>query len=238
MPDARPTPPGPPTGNLILDRLPAAELARLRPQLEAVPLAAGDQLMRPHGPIRWVYFPTRGVCSQIVRTDSGMAVEVMLIGREEMIGTPVFLGQDDSPAEVLVKVPGAALRMEAVAFRRALARPDLDRLVRGYVAAVLGSLGRIAACNLVHSVEQRLSRWLLMTADRVGGGSVALTQESLAELLGVQRPTVSLAARTLQEAGLIAYRRGTIRVTDRPGLEAASCECYAAIKSLYDEHVR
>jgi CRP-like cAMP-binding protein len=152
-----------------------------------------------------------------------------------MIGIPLVLGSDTWDNRAFVQVPGEALRMKASVFKRLLKRsPKLNALLLRYTLALLNQIAQSAACNRAHSVDERCARWLLMTHDRVKKDSFPLTQEFLAQMLGVHRPTVSIAARMLQKAGLIQYVRGTITITDRKALEVASCDCYRSINKEYE----
>ncbi|TMQ33061.1 MAG: Crp/Fnr family transcriptional regulator [Planctomycetota bacterium] len=230
---AKSTPPNQ-TENRLLDRLPD-ESKRLLPSWETIPLPQGYVLSKQDGPMSHVYFPTGGVCSVVSISERGKIIETATVGNEGMIGLPVLLGLDFSPITAISQVAGEALRMPAASFLEAM-RPGgaLDRLLRRYIAFVLRYLQQTIACNALHSVEERMCRWLLMTHDRVGQEEFILTQEFLAEMLGVRRQSVTVVAGTLQRAGLIAYRRGAMRIIDREGLEAASCECYEIAKTYYE----
>ena len=223
------------SANRLLDRLPAAEFQRLLPSLETISLPQGYELCNQDDPMSHVYFPTSGVCSVISATDEGRVVEAATIGNEGMIGIPVMLGLDFSPSRAISQVSGAALRMPASAFVKALepAGP-LDTIMRKYIAFSLRYAYQTVACNALHSVEERMCRWLLMTHDRVGKDDFVLTQEFLAEMLGVRRQSVSVVAGILQAAGFITYRRGVMNIVNREGLEAGSCECYESTTWYYE----
>jgi CRP-like cAMP-binding protein len=223
------------TGNRVLDLLPADESSCLLSSSQAVSLPHGQEVYRPDGPMPHVYFPTTGVFGVVILLEEGKLLEGTTVGNEGMVGLPVFLGGDVHPFTVVAQVPGEALQVPAGTFLQA-ARPGgtLDRLLRRYTLYRLRCANQTGACNTLHSVEERMSRWLLMAHDRAGKDEFLLTHEFLAELLGVRRQTVSIIAGTLQRAGLITYRRGILRVLDREGLEAASCECYQVLKQLYD----
>ena len=226
----------PPSGNRLLDALPRAEYERIRPHLEGVPVAARQVVSEADGPIPHVYFPTGGVISLVSFMDRGAAVEIATIGREGLVGLPVFLGAASMPQRAFGQVPGFAFRMEARAFRAEVARNDaLVPLLNRYTQAMFVQVAQTAACNRVHPVEARCARWLLQTHDRVGEDVYTLTQEFLAQMLGVQRPSVNASARTLQEAGLIRYVRGRITIVDRAGLESASCACYGIIQREFGQ---
>jgi CRP-like cAMP-binding protein len=165
----------------------------------------------------------------------GLAVEVGTIGNEGMVGTPVLLGADLSPTRAFAQVPGEALRMRTVLFKEEMQNGGpLPDLVRRYTQAMVNQISQSVACNHLHSVGQRMCRWLLMTHDWVGADEFPLTHEFLAQMLGVRRPSVSVVAGILQKAGLIRYHRGRITVLDRKGLEAASCECYEVVRKESD----
>jgi len=221
--------------NRLLRLLPAAEYARLLPSLETVPLALRQVLYEQNAPIPHVYFPQHGVLSVVKVMTDGDAVEVATMGSEGMAGLPVFLG-GVSPAETFVQIAGEAKRMSAAAFREAASPGSpLHAVLQCYTEALFSQLMQSVACNRLHSVQQRCARWLLMTHDRVGGADeFPLTQQFLSFMLGVRRAGVTVAASTLQEAGLIRYSRGKITVLDRAGLEAASCECYRTVRADFD----
>jgi CRP-like cAMP-binding protein len=179
------------------------------------------------------------VLSSVIASAEGGVVEAATIGNEGMVGIPALLGLDFTTAAVTSQVPGESLRIPTPSFVQALKQGGpLDMLLRRYIAFSLRSAYQAVACNALHAAEERMSRWLLTTQDRVGQREFSLTQEFLAEMLGVRRQTVQVVAGTLQTAGLITYRRGLIQVLDREGLEAASCECYETTKTLYDRIVQ
>lgn len=233
-PAAPVAPVAPAERNRLLRALPAAEYDALLPDLHAVTPAHGAVLFEARARIAHVYFPQGCVVSLLVEAGDGPAVEVGLVGNEGMVGLSVFLGGRTATTRAVLQVPDGAWRMSAAAFLRALARgPALRRLMQAYARTLLGQVAQGAACNQRHAVAQRCARWVLMAHDRVGGDRFLLTQEFLGQMLGVQRPTVSLAARSLQTLGVIRYSRGRVTVTDRAGLEAASCGCYAVIEADY-----
>jgi CRP-like cAMP-binding protein len=227
------------SGNRLLDRLPKEEYQRLLPLWEAVSLPHGQEFYRQNGPMSHVYFPTGGVCSVVSVTDDGKLVEAATVGNEGMIGVSVILGLDFSPTRVISQVAGQGLRIDTSSFLRVLQPGSaLEGLLRRYIAFSLRYAHQTVACNAVHSVEERMCRWLLMSHDRVGDEEFMLTQEFLAEMLGSRRQTVTVIAGTLQRAGLIRYRRGVMHIINREGLEAASCECYEISKSYYERIVK
>jgi CRP-like cAMP-binding protein len=224
-----------PTPNLFLAGLPPASLQALRPQLKRITLPIRRILIEPDELIRTVYFPETGVLSVVAGLSDGSAVEVNPVGYEGMVGWVVYLGAASLPFQVVTLIPGTFLRMPAEAFvaRVALDRALLDRL-HLYTQVLLNVRAHSAACHRLHPVESRLARWLLKTHDRVNGDTFPLTQESLALMLGVARPSVTVGALALQRAGFIEYRRGRIRILDRPGLESAACECYMIVRREFD----
>ena len=223
-----------PVGNNLLASLPKEEYKRLLPQLETVPLSLKQPLYRLNEPIEYVYFPNSGVVSVVSLLKDGRIVEVATVGNEGMIGTPILLGVDRILAETFVQIPGDGLRMKVDVFRREvpLGSP-LHSLLLRYTQALMNHLMQSVVCNQMHSVEQRCCRWLLLTQDRVESDEFPMTQEFLSQMLGVRRASVSVVAATLQRAGLIRYHRGKIKVLDRQGLEAGSCECYQVVKQEY-----
>lgn len=221
--------------NKLLAKLPREELEAISPELEPVQLELKQVLHSPFEPIEHVFFITRGVGSLVNEPETGDIIELATIGPEGMIGFPVLLGTDSVPSRALVQIPGAGLRMAAADLQRALPRtPALHKLLLRYTMALLNQIAQGTACNRLHEVQERCARWLLQTHDRVDGDSFPMTQEFLSQMLGVHRPTVSVAAAMLQKAGLIDYMRGQITVVDRKGLEAASCTCYRIIREEYD----
>jgi CRP-like cAMP-binding protein len=219
--------------NWLLAALPPAEYGRIAARLEPVPLPLRTVLIEPNEPITHVYFPTAGVISMVSPMPDGV-VEVGTVGREGMAGVPILLHAEATSTRAFVQVAGGAQRIAADDLRAAVREsPVLERLLFRYVQALFGQVAQTAACNRLHTLEERCARWLLMTADRVDGPTLELTQQFLAEMLGTHRPAVTLAAGALQKAGLIQYSRGKVTVVDRAGLEAASCGCYAVIRDGY-----
>lgn len=174
--------------------------------------------------------------SLVIEMQNGGTVEVGTVGNEGMVGTPVFLGAERSPTKAFCQVPGECSRMPTAAFKKELAEADgiLRQLISRYAQAMINQISQSVACNHLHSVEERTCRWLLMTHDRVGSDDFLLTQEFLAQMLGVRRSSVTVAAGLLEKAGLITYKRGRITVLDRERLEQASCECYQVVRREYD----
>ena len=221
--------------NRLLAALPEQSYERLSPHLEPVELAHGQIIWKPGEPIRSVYFPRTCVLSALVVLEEDAPVEAATIGREGMLGVPVVLGATNSNLKVPAQVPGEAARMDAKRFAQALEEePSMRSLFLRYAQALQEQTSQSVACNRRHSLEERCARWLLMTHDRVGSDRFMLTHDYLAQMLGVRRAGVTVAAGMLQKAGFIKYSRGVVNVLDRKGLEDASCECFAVISARYD----
>ena len=215
--------------NRLLRALPGEEIERMLSSLEPVPLTSGMPIYGPNEPITHVYFPTNGIVSMTSDMREG-TVEVGTVGREGMTGLPLVLRATTMPTRAFVQVPGHAYRMRAEDLVAAMSRsPRFEWLLYRYALALFDQAAQHAACNRLHALEERCARWLLMTHDRVDGDVLLLKQQFLAEMLGVHRPAVTLAAGALQRAGVIRYTRGKVTVLDRAALENASCECYAII---------
>jgi CRP-like cAMP-binding protein len=225
-----------PGENRLLALLPPAEQRRLFDNLERVSLTSKEVLARPGEPYASVLFPLAGVVSVLVPMGEEPPVEGGIIGFEGMVGLPVALGNSIGPHEVVCQVADGGWQMAADRFKGLLPEcPELQGALQRYVLTFMNQAARSSACNRMHEVNQRLARWLLMVHDRVAGDELALTQEFLSEMLGVRRPSVSLAASTLQHAGLITYRWGRITVLNREGLEEAACEDYRQTVSEYEQ---
>lgn len=222
-------------GNRLLDSLPPDFRARFMPRLTRIPLVVKQVAYEANQPIPAVYFPISGVVSLVTVSDEGVSIEVATVGNEGMVGIPLLLGAESTPGRAFVQIPGEALRMEAAEFRAQLQQDGLlrDHLGR-YTQSLFNQIAQSAACNRLHSIDERCARWLLMTHDRVSSDQYPLTQEFLAQMLGVRRASVNAAASILQRAGYIRYSRGTITIVDRERLESASCECYRIIRDEYD----
>ena len=215
--------------NRLLSVLPTEEIERLLPSLESVPLPSGMPIYEPNTRITHVYFPISGIVSMTSDMREG-TVEVGTVGREGMTGLPLILRATTMPTRAFVQVPGHAYRMQAKDLIAAMGEsPRFERLLYRYALALFDQSAQHAACNRLHALEERCARWLLMTHDRVDGDVLPLKQQFLAEMLGVHRPAVTLAAGALQKAGVIRYTRGKVTVLDRAALENASCECYRII---------
>jgi CRP-like cAMP-binding protein len=225
----------PPPANHLLAALPEEDYARLAPTLRNTPLKLKRFLQKPGEAIDQVYFPGGGFVSVVTVLKDGSMVEVVTIGREGMVGVSAAVLNDlPSPAAAMVQAEtDVCYTMSVEAFRRELDRRGaLYELVTLYGQALVGFMMQSTACNAVHSIEQRLCRWLLLAHDRIGKDDFPLTQELAATMLGTSRPTVTVVAGTLQKAGLIRYRRGHVTIVNRQNLEAASCECYQTATDL------
>lgn len=225
-----------PTGNHLLDRLPAAELAPLLDAAAHVSFAAREEV----DGLRWenqpVYFPVSGVYSLLLPMKSENPVEVGVVDSEGMLGIPVVLGMAENPVRAVAQVPGACVRVPADTFLKVLrgGHTVLDALVRRFLAVSWQTANQTIACNLRHSVRERTARWLLSVHDRATTDEFDVTQEILSGMIGASRQKVTVVAGELQAAGTIAYQRGRVRVLDRPALEAASCECYEVLRNAYE----
>lgn len=221
-------------GNRLLAALPGDERERLLPELEIVEARVRDMLYEAEQPIRHVWFPLSGVVSIVATMQGGGTVEVGTVGNEGMAGLPVFLGAETAPMTTFAQVPGAVARMRVGSLRREVERGGpLTQLLHRYTQAFFTQLSQSVACNRLHSLSERLARWMLMTQDRAGD-TFPMTHEFMGQMLGVRRPGVTEALQELQRAGALAYERGEMRVVNRAVLEAASCECYRVIRSEYE----
>ena len=224
--------------NRLLATLSKSEFDRLTARMDDVTFAVRDMAYRANGPITHVYFPRSVMLSVVVVLENGGTSEVSVIGNEGMSGVPAFLGADRSRTEVFCQMPCEARRMTAAAFREEVGGSGPFRdLVQRYAHALFNLISQSTACNHHHSIESRCARWLLMSQDRAEADEFPLTQEFLAMMLGVHRPSVTVVAGALQRAGLIRYTRGRVTVLDRKGLEAAACECYRAVRAELDRLV-
>ena len=220
------------SGNLFLDSLSSGSYARLASKLKPTAAVLGLGIAAVGKQTEHVIFPTSGVISAVTTMNDGIGVEVMLVGREGFYGLHVALGEATSPNDAMVQLPGSMLRMTSSDFADSVNEDrELGLRVLRYVQATLDSLSQLSACNRLHAIEERCARWLLMAHDRVLGDEMRLTQEYLAMMLGVRRPSVSIAASALEQAGFISYSRGRIVMRDRAGLEAAACECYVSVNA-------
>jgi CRP-like cAMP-binding protein len=218
--------------NRLLALLPAADLERLRPHLHPVDLTAGEAIYDAGRPPDWIYFPTTAVVSFVHTTESGATTQIGVVGNEGVLGLAVLLGARSLPDGAIVQIAGEALRARVDVVAEEFWRGGaFQRLMLRYLQTLMTQISQTAACNQMHSVEQRLCRWLLLCLDRVESDRLTMTQEFLAGMLGDRRESVTLAAGNLQSLGLMQYARGHILVLDRAGLEARACECYEVVRS-------
>lgn len=225
------TKPRAPAANRLLAALPKREYQRLLPELEEVTMPFSEVLYEPGERIRHVYFPNDSIVSLIAEVADRSTLEVGIVGNEGVAGISVFMGVDASPYRAIVQGAGTATRMKAPLMRKESdGAGSLRRLLLRYAHSLLTQVSRSAACNRFHMVDARLARWLLMSGDRLGTDAFRLTQDFISNMLGVRREGVSKAAGTLQRDALINYSRGHIKILDRAGLEAVSCECYGILK--------
>jgi CRP-like cAMP-binding protein len=221
--------------NKLLAALPRREYQRLIPNLEEIPLVFEKVLYEPGDSIRDVYFPTSGIVSLLAGVEDRATLEVGLVGREGMVGVPIFMGVNTSLNRAVVQGAGSALRMKARVFRKECDNGGpLPGLLRRYTHSMLTQISQSAVCNRFHPVDARLARWLLMTRDRMGADEFQLTQEFLSNMLGTRREGVNKAAGLLQQQHLISYSRGALTILNGAGLEAIACQCYGIIKEEYD----
>lgn len=220
-----------PVENLLLAALPQKEYQRLRRHLKEIPLVFEDILYQPDSIISDVYFPGSGIISLLAGVKERATIEVGLVGREGMLGLPVFMGVKTSRNLAVVQGAGFAMSMKATVLRQKCSEGgSLPRILQRYSHSVLTQISQSAVCNQFHAVDARLARWLLMTHDRVGQDEFLITQEFLSNMLGVRREGVSKAAGDLQRGKLIRYSRGRLKILNRADLEAVSCSCYGVIK--------
>jgi CRP-like cAMP-binding protein len=223
-----------PKQNQLLAALPEAEWAHWLPQLEAVDLPLGKVLYEPGGRLTHVYFPTTAIVSLLYVMEDGASAEIAVVGHEGILGISLFMGGETTPSHAVVQSAGQAFRLNASLMMQEFNRagPVLHLLLR-YTQALITQMAQTAVCNRHHSLDQQLCRWLLLSLDRLHSSELAMTQELIANMLGVRREGVTEAAGHLQNAGLIRYRRGHITVLDRDRLEQRACECYAVVKKEY-----
>jgi len=217
--------------NRLLTALPPDVLGRLLPRCRRVPLTVRDRIMTPNTEVDGAWFVESGWVSLVMLLEEGEQAEVGIVGREGMVGSSLVTGADTAFVEAYAQAEGSALRMEAATFRRAMdEEPAFRAHMLRYLEVMIAHITQTAACNGRHGLEQRLARWLLMAHDRSNGAELRITQEFLSMMLCVYRPSVSIAARALQQAGIIRIGRGRMIVLDRAGLEASACDCYETVK--------
>jgi CRP-like cAMP-binding protein len=223
-------------GNRLLALLDSDTRQRMLPALTLISYELGRVLYEPNRVITHIYFPLTAVTSVLSEMTDGTTVEVATVGREGMVGLPIFLGDETTFLRTIAQIPGTALSMGRIDFLNLVEdkTSGLRRILLRYTQALFSQLAQQSACNRSHNMEERCARWILMTQDRVGHDEFPLTQEFLAFMLGARRASVTLAAGILARAGLIQYTRGKIQVLDRGRLEEASCECYGIIQREYE----
>ena len=227
-----------PITNRLLATLPKNEYQRLLPQLEHVALPFAEVLYEPGASIQHIYFPNDSIVSLLAEVAERAALEVGIVGNEGMVGISVFMGVKTARNRAVVQGAGSAIRMKAAALRKEASHVgSLHRLLHRYSQSLLTQVSQSAACNRFHRVNARLARWLLMTHDRLGADEFRVTQEFMSDRLGVRREGVTVAAGVLQRDQLISYSRGQVRILNRAGLEAVSCECYRIIKDESDGYL-
>jgi len=224
-----------PNSNHLLAALPGPELERWQPQLEAVDLPLGLVLYESGAPLEHVYFPANAIVSLLYVMENGASAEIAVVGNEGLVGISLFMGGDTTPSRAVVQSAGQGFRLPAAAMKEEFDRsgPVMHLLLR-YTQALITQMAQTAVCNRHHTLDQQLCRWLLLSLDRLQGNELRMTQELIANMLGVRREGVTAAALHLQQAGLIRYSRGHISVLDRAALERRSCECYGVVKKEYD----
>ena len=224
-----------PKSNRLLASLPEADYQRLLPHLESVSLPLGWAVYEPGSRMQHVFFPTGGIVSLLYVMENGESAEIAITGTEGLVGISLFMGGESTTSRAIVQSEGHAYRLPASFLRAEFERGgDLQHLLLRFTQALITQMSQTAVCNRHHSVEQQLCRWLLLSLDRLPTNELHMTQELIANMLGVRREGVTQAAGALQEAGLIQYRRGHIKVLDRPKLEQRVCECYAVVKRESD----
>lgn len=221
--------------NHLLAALPPSEWERWEPQIEMVSLKLGQVLYESNGRMHFVYFPVDAIVSLLFVLENGSSTEIAVVGNEGIVGISLFMGGETTPSRAVVQSAGQCIRMKANFLKSEFDRsmPVMHLLLR-YTQALLTQMTQTAVCNRHHTLDQQLCRWLLLSMDRLTGNHLVMTQELIANMLGVRREGVTEAAGRLQKAGLISYARGKIEVLDRSGLENRSCECYGVVKLEYD----
>ena len=224
-----------PRNNRLLAALPDGEWRRWRPQLEWVEMPLGQVLYESGGTLSHVYFPITSIVSLLYVMENGASAEIAVVGNEGIVGISLFMGGQSTPSRAVVQSAGQGCRLKAQVMKEEFDRagPVLHLLLR-YTQALITQMAQTAVCNRHHSLDQQLCRWLLLSLDRLQGSELVMTQELIANMLGVRREGVTEGALKLQQAGLIRYARGRISVLNRPGLEERTCECYGVVKKEYD----
>lgn len=221
--------------NLLLAALPAAEQARLSPHLELVDMRLGDNIYSPNQEMRYVYFPTTAIVSLLNVMEDGSSAEIAVVGKEGIVGVSLFMGGETTSSWAVVQSAGHGYRLSGQKLKEEFLRAGpMQYLLLRYTQALLTQMAQTAVCNRHHTVDQQLCRWLLLSLDRLPDNLLVMTQELIANMLGVRREGVTEAAGRLQKAGLISYTRGHITINDRQGLEKRVCECYRVVKTETD----
>jgi CRP-like cAMP-binding protein len=224
-----------PRQNHLLEALPATDYQRLAPHLELIKMPLGEALCESGGRLQYVYFPTTSIISLLYVMEDGASAEIAVVGNEGLLGISLFMGGETTPSRAVVQSAGEGYRLSATLLKQEFNRAGpLMRLLLRYTQALITQMAQTAVCNRHHSVEQQLCRWLLLSLDRLSSNELTMTQELIADMLGVRREGVTEAAGKLQRAGLIEYSRGHIKVLNRPGLEKRVCECYQVVKTEFD----
>ncbi|WGS88222.1 Crp/Fnr family transcriptional regulator [Methylomonas sp. UP202] len=224
-----------PQQNHLLNALPPEEYERLLPHLELVDTPLGQVIYESGGELRYVYFPTNCIISLLYVMENGASAEIAVVGNDGMVGVAMFMGGGSMPNRAVVQSAGCAYRLRGTLLMQEFNRYDaMLHLLLRYTQALITQMAQTAVCNRHHSVDQQLCRWLLLSLDRLPSNELTMTQELIANMLGVRREGVTEAAGKLQQAGLIQYSRGRITVLDRPGLEERVCECYRVVKTESD----
>ena len=223
-----------PKTNHLLAALPDAEWRRWSPQLEPIEMPLGQVLYESGGALTHVYFPSTSIVSLLYVMENGASAEIAVVGCEGIVGISLFMGGESTPSRAVVQSAGRGFRLPAQTIKEEFNRPAVLHLLLRYTQALITQMAQTAVCNRHHSLDQQLCRWLLLSLDRLQGVELVMTQELIANMLGVRREGVTDGALKLQKAGLIRYARGRIKVLDRPGLEKRTCECYAVVKKEYD----
>ena len=236
QPSERTSPAGNRVTNKILLSIPDEEYALIRPHLEFISMPHHLSLYEPGRPIEFVHFPNGGMVSLVIATEDGKTVEVGEVGREGFAGIQATVGINRNQVREIIQIPGDGFRVKSAALKSILqSAPELQRILSRYSVVQAMQFAQTAACNRLHNIDQRLARWLLITQDRVDSPTLAITHDFLATMLGTDRPTVSLAARVLQDKQIIEYTRGAVQILSRAKLKERTCECYGVIQQYNRE---
>ena len=223
-----------PKKNQLLAALPDAEWQRWLPQLEFVEMPLGQVVYESGSTLSHVYFPTTAIVSLLYVMENGASAEIAVVGKEGIVGISLFMGGESTPSRGVVQSAGQGFRLKSHVIKEEFKRAPVLHLLLRYTQALITQMAQTAVCNRHHSLDQQLCRWLLLSLDRLEGNQLVMTQELIANMLGVRREGVTEGALNLQKSGLISYSRGRITVLDRTGLEKRTCECYAVVKNEYD----